>query len=630
MSNTRKVILKNGTQYPSVREFCRAHNLNYRSTISAMNKLGWSADRCISPRSDPKHRRHKTDYSRVSNFESVFPQKSIEWHPTKNGQLLPSQIAPKSNKKIWWLCSKDSRHEWQASVDSRARGCGCPYCSNKKVHLSNSLSSIHPDIAREWHAEKNGAMTPNDIVSGSNLSVWWQCPRSIDHVFKNSVSNRTRRGQSCPKCTSQTSIPEIRIYTEFLALFDNVDSRVKIGSKEIDIHIVDLNVGIEFDGHFFHKDKENKDRAKTKFLEDRGINVIRIRQRPLKTMKDYDVIVGRSDLKKADLNNIIKTILKSTGFSGGKKIDNYLISDKFVNEELFKSYVSFLPSPFPEKSLNKVNPALSSQWHFEKNFPLLPSNFTPKSGQKVWWRCMVNEKHEWEATIAHRSNGRNCPLCSGKQVDDDNSLKALYPKVALEWAEDLNDGLLPNQVSAKSGLKVWWRCKTVNQHIWATTIASRTNGSGCPKCHNLSKSDLKVQPVGKQLLSLYPHLSNEWDFYSNGDLRPEHVTKSSRVLISWVCSKNSNHKWKASANARGRLMSGCPHCHLKKRGYINESWEYKFNQLVIYKNKNGHCKVPQRHVTSSGFKLGQWVSYTRHRAKLTTQQVELLTEIGFI
>jgi hypothetical protein len=37
MSKTTKVILKDGTEYSSIKEFCRAFNLNYGSTGAAIN-----------------------------------------------------------------------------------------------------------------------------------------------------------------------------------------------------------------------------------------------------------------------------------------------------------------------------------------------------------------------------------------------------------------------------------------------------------------------------------------------------------------------------------------------------------------------------------------------------------------
>ena len=55
---------------------------------------------------------------------------SKEWHPTRNKSLSPYDVTPGSGKKVWWICNKG--HEWKASIDHRARGRGCPYCSGRK------------------------------------------------------------------------------------------------------------------------------------------------------------------------------------------------------------------------------------------------------------------------------------------------------------------------------------------------------------------------------------------------------------------------------------------------------------------------------------------------------------------
>lgn len=65
-----------------------------------------------------------------NDLATVNPNLAVEWHPSKNGSLLPSQITAGSNKKVWWLgkCG----HEWEAAIYSRAAGKGCPYCYGKK------------------------------------------------------------------------------------------------------------------------------------------------------------------------------------------------------------------------------------------------------------------------------------------------------------------------------------------------------------------------------------------------------------------------------------------------------------------------------------------------------------------
>ncbi|HEY9740288.1 MAG TPA: zinc-ribbon domain-containing protein, partial [Coleofasciculaceae cyanobacterium] len=63
----------------------------------------------------------------------THPQLAGQWHPTKNGSLTPDQVVSGSHKKVWWKCSKESDHEWDAAIYSRVGGRGCPYCGGRKV-----------------------------------------------------------------------------------------------------------------------------------------------------------------------------------------------------------------------------------------------------------------------------------------------------------------------------------------------------------------------------------------------------------------------------------------------------------------------------------------------------------------
>jgi len=78
-----------------------------------------------------------------------------EWNYEKNIDISPAKLTLGSNKKIWWKCPHG--HEWQARIDSRNRGNGCPLCSGRySVIGENDLQTINPELAREWNYEKNG------------------------------------------------------------------------------------------------------------------------------------------------------------------------------------------------------------------------------------------------------------------------------------------------------------------------------------------------------------------------------------------------------------------------------------------------------------------------------------------
>lgn len=147
------------------------------------------------------------------------PELAKEFHPTKNGNLKPSEVAEYSNKKVWWFLPYDDpvtgKHfdfEWEATPNSRSSGIGCPFLSNKKLYPGfNDLQTRNPDLAKEWHPTKNGNLTPKDVLSACNKRVWWYYPYNDPHTGKHfdfeweaTVNNRNK-GSRCPYITGRSA-----------------------------------------------------------------------------------------------------------------------------------------------------------------------------------------------------------------------------------------------------------------------------------------------------------------------------------------------------------------------------------------------------------------------------------------
>lgn len=140
--------------------------------------------------------------SESKSLQDAFPELAAQWHPTKNGDLTPDQITPQSNKKVWWKCIRG--HEWSAIVCDRSRGNGCPYCSGRRASPENSLAACNPLLAAQWHPEKNGKLTPDQVTAFAHRKVWWLCEKG--HAWKAAISNRSN-GNNCPYCAGQWVLP---------------------------------------------------------------------------------------------------------------------------------------------------------------------------------------------------------------------------------------------------------------------------------------------------------------------------------------------------------------------------------------------------------------------------------------
>ncbi|MHB8909281.1 MAG: zinc-ribbon domain-containing protein [Syntrophales bacterium] len=175
-------------------------------TVFSSKKVWWLCSKgheWEAPVSD-RSNKHGCPYcagKRVSNencLQKRNPSLVKEWHPTKNIGLTPMDVTFSSHKKVWWLCLKG--HEWEATVNSRSGGQGCPYCAGKRVNQENCLQARYPSLAREWHPTKNGNLKPINLTTGSHKKAWWLCRKG--HEWETTVKDRSR-GQGCPYCFRQ-------------------------------------------------------------------------------------------------------------------------------------------------------------------------------------------------------------------------------------------------------------------------------------------------------------------------------------------------------------------------------------------------------------------------------------------
>lgn len=151
------------------------------------------------------------------SLSNTYPEIAKEWHPTKNGELSPDFVTPKSGRKVWWLGA--CGHEWQAVISHRTDGQNCPICSNHKLLAGfNDLATKFPNIADEWHPVKNGQLTPSDVFSTSNRKVWWL--GKCGHEWQVAISCRTKNNNGCPICSGyrfQSGINDLKTINPALA-----------------------------------------------------------------------------------------------------------------------------------------------------------------------------------------------------------------------------------------------------------------------------------------------------------------------------------------------------------------------------------------------------------------------------
>ena len=53
--------------------------------------------------------------------------------------------------------------------------------TGRKLSVTDSLATVAPEVAAQWHLTKNGASTPADLVANSCKKYWFTCDAGPDH-----------------------------------------------------------------------------------------------------------------------------------------------------------------------------------------------------------------------------------------------------------------------------------------------------------------------------------------------------------------------------------------------------------------------------------------------------------------
>jgi hypothetical protein len=143
--------------------------------------------------------------TRRMTLPEANPELMESWNHDLNRGLDLDTLTVSSMDMAWWDCA--THGTFQARVRNRARGTGCQKCAFEAMRQSkitpapgNSLAEVAPDIAKTWHVELNGSLTPKDLAGGSKHVAWWSCP---DHgPWRASLNSRTKSGAGCRKCST--------------------------------------------------------------------------------------------------------------------------------------------------------------------------------------------------------------------------------------------------------------------------------------------------------------------------------------------------------------------------------------------------------------------------------------------
>jgi hypothetical protein len=434
-------------------------------------------------------------FNDLASLHPEIANQAVDWNP--------ATVRPGSNKRLRWRCTIG--HEWNAQVQDRVNGRGCPVCAGKQVFAGfNDLATTHPELAKEAHD-----WDPTAVSKGTHKKYKWVCPKN--HVFTASVSNRTGVNKTgCPICVNK----------QILVGFNDLATTHPELAKEA--HDWDPKTSVAFslkkvkwickEGHVWSAAVASRSN---------GIGC------PVCPGRTRQVLQGFNDLatKHPELVAEAHGWDPSTVLSGGSK----KLLWKCTNGH------EYFASPKSRTGTNKTGCAVCSGQRVLSGFNDLatthpgiasqahgwdPKTINAGSNPKKEWMCHLG--HTWMAAPNSRTgpNKSGCPICSNKEVlIGYNDLATINPELA-EQAY----GWDPQSLTRSSMKKRKWRCKF--GHVWTSTPADRTRGNGCPTC-SVSGFD----PNREAWLYLIEH--DAWNMLQIGITTQPKVRLESHGRLDW-------------------------------------------------------------------------------------------------
>jgi len=429
-------------------------------------------------------------------LSTLRPNLLKELHPTKNANFDPTRVGIGSKVKVWWICNRG--HSWETRIYLRAkRKTGCPFCKNvqtssMEIRLLSELSYFFKDVK---HRHKVKGVECDLFISRLKLGIeydgkYWHKGRfkkdkeKSDFFQSNGYLIIRVRERGLKKISKNDVIHDIQ-KNDIVVVCD-------LFQRIVDFGIVGVGKKKELNRYIRDKILLNNDYYKE--LQDKL-------PKPIlgKSFEELQPTLSK-DWHPTKNGNLLPSDITE---NSGKKVW-WLCEEGHAYKSRIDHRTNGVGCPYcygrlptRGKNLSTEYPEVAVEFHPTKNGDILPTQVSPHSGKKYWWKCSKVDDHEWETAVDSRTgnNKSGCPFCWKEnrtppaRVSKNYNLGVLYPQLSKEWDKKKNSDILPTQVSPHSGKKYWWKCPS--NHSYKAVVSNRTKGSDCPKCYRLKKRFLQ-------------------------------------------------------------------------------------------------------------------------------------------
>jgi ribosomal protein S27AE len=343
----------------------------------------------------------------------AYPILKAEFDSGKNGHIkIPISF---SRGKFWWICPLG--HSYHAAVSSRAKGSGCPYCSNQKVLAGfNDMATTHPELAKCLDPIKTG-LTAAEVSGGSGVRFWWLCDKG--HSTQATADSRKADPSRCPVCSNkqvvqgvndmQTTHPQLAKEFDLTKNYPITPESINAGTHKVLWWLCPLGHSYDMDG--MHRVTQNAKCpvcSSSRILA--GFNDMATLAPQLVPHFHHEKNFPRTPQNLAYRSNLTLWWICEIGHEYKAKPGNRL-----QNGGLGCPVCSTHQILAGFNDLATTHPEIAKEWHPTKNHKT-PKEVAGGTNKKAWWLCP--EGHEWYAYINLRTRDRNCPRCSKGGFDN--------------------------------------------------------------------------------------------------------------------------------------------------------------------------------------------------------------------
>ncbi|WP_435097160.1 zinc-ribbon domain-containing protein [Candidatus Pelagibacter bacterium nBUS_27] len=507
--------------------------------------------------------------------------------------------------------------------------------------MKYKLAERYPELAVEFHPTKNYPLTINSIAKWGNLDVWWTCKhkhhyqkkirlklKSLDS-FKRNKHKRKRKSNSvnfCDICQGtvvdqQNSLETLK--PQLMQFFD-YKKNYPLTPKKIFYKSATDIYWLCPKGHGL-KQRPNRFMLNGIFICKKCPGTIfKLSDKYPKFAKEFHPFknypLTADSYYPWQIEEVFWTCKYNHHYKEKlkKRLDNYSTNRKSLCKICRGLIVD------DQNNLDVINPKISKQWNYKKNYPKTPDKIFWKDSKKPFhWTCSRN--HNWATTVRHRTVSKsNCPFCDMASSLPElriyselsfffNNIRHRYKILKAEadiYIENLNtiieyDGgyyhkkrfekdkektklflengynlirlregelepiensiIFPKDKFDKSCIdQILIKLKRL---LLDTQLIDRIDKYIEAKefineaLFQELKINLPAPPYKESLAFLKPELAKEWDYEKNYPLKPEHYRQNSAQSAFWICINNKTHPgWKAQISNRNTRKSGCPDC----------------------------------------------------------------------